>query len=79
MTTDPYAATGRPYYFTMETPGGETVRAVIHAMDSGEWAVTIGGTIPRSAYTTWADTLGEAVAFVMGDIRCHLTDRGLLV
>lgn len=62
-----------PYYVTVETPAGETVRAVIHVREDGECAVTIGGTIPRAAYATTADNLSEALAFTFSDMRGFLT------
>jgi hypothetical protein len=61
----------RPWTIEMTTPGAGTVRAVIWQRETDGYLVSIGGTIPRSAYQTIADTLTEAIAFAQAEIAEH--------
>jgi hypothetical protein len=65
-----------PYRLTFESLAGDTVRVAIwHRADEGDWQVQVGGTLPRTGYTTWAETYEEALTFALGEVQEHAVAR----
>ena len=59
----------RPWTITAESPYGGTVRVAIwHRTEDNDWTISVGGTLPRTGYCTYAETLAEAMAFATREV-----------